>query len=137
MSNPEGDRLAELIRDGMKAQPLSAVEMAQRVERLVGAWQARNSPLTAKTAGGEVVLEPSPEQLERFREQAAMTIATADLIQRFAEKTGRPYVEQTISRRLNGSRPMVVVSPDLYVICEILGLDAGQLVAKAIEGEQA
>mgnify|MGYP001582273161 FL=1 len=66
-----------------------------------------------------------------------MTIATAELIQKFAEKTGRPYVEQTISRRLNGSRPMVVVSPDLYVICEILGLDAGQLVAKAIEGEQA
>lgn len=59
-------------------------------------------------------------------------LSDTELAARVERLTGRPYLPQYVGRRLNGTRPLVVISPDLYLFCEVLGLDPAQVVAGAM-----
>jgi hypothetical protein len=66
-----------------------------------------------------------------MKDRALRGPAIADEVERL---TGvRPaYAAQWISRRLSGTKPLIRIHPDLYVLAEIAGLDPDQLILDSL-----
>jgi hypothetical protein len=66
-----------------------------------------------------------------MKDRALHGPAIADEVERL---TGvRPaYAAQWISRRLSGTKPLIRIHPDLYVLAEVAGLDPMELIVGAL-----
>lgn len=62
-----------------------------------------------------------------MKDRALRGPAIADEVERLTGERPK-FAAQWISRRLSGAKPLIRVSPDLYVLAEIAGLDPVALI---------
>lgn len=62
----------------------------------------------------------------------AQSLRNSDLADRVGGLTDRRITDVWVSRRLNGSRPLIRISPDLFVLAAALELDPMDLIEDAV-----
>ena len=81
---------------------------------------------------------PVAARLAEALTQAAakdQALSGSEIARRVEQLSGRPFRPQYVSRVLNGTRPLVHISPNLELIARALGLDPRQVLIDALTAD--